>query len=830
MDTYNKKKVLFIYYGVLMFLSFQVSHVSSATDIISTKKPLYLSEFKTIVSRNEVFELGLFNPNPATTPGSVYLGMWYKQYSPRTIVWVANREFPILKPNSINLKIIEGNLVLYDNSTVITIWSTGLNSSSTMDVQAVLYDNGNLVLRNGPTSSASVLWQSFDHPTNTWLPGAKFWCNDLKLDSQRLVSWKSTTNPSSGKYSLEIDPSTNNSFIMVLNGSKSYWSSGPWDVRFNAFKEIPNTLLRFNLSTDQSYITYSLPYGLYRFVMDVSGQFKLYNGNVALQIWKVITAQPRDICDVYKCCGSFGICNGKRGVSPCSCVPGFRRQGSDPNDFSSGCTRRTKLQCGNVNVKFIPIRNTKLATNPITLVLTPNLVTTCASACLANCYCQAYAYDGNKCLIWSRYAFNLIQLIQSSGEGQTFFLRDARPSIPPPTFTFGKTNHSKGRSIVLPVVLSSLVGGVVVFCVGLYCYITTKREKTQREKRQIKEMLGGGIIDDDGEQMCYLNLHDIMVATNSFAEENKLGEGGFGPVYKGKLTNGMDVAIKRLSKKSSQGLTEFKNEVVLIIKLQHKNLVRLLGYCVENDEKLLIYEYMSNKSLDSFLFDPVKCRELDWEKRMNIVNGTTRGLQYLHEDSRLKIIHRDLKASNVLLDEEKNPKISDFGTARIFGCKQIDDSTERIVGTFGYMSPEYALGGMISEKSDIYSFGVLLLEIISGKKATRFVHNDKKHSLVAYAWESWCETKGINIIEEALCGLYSIKEAMQCVHIALLCVQDHPNDRPTISQIVYMLSNDNNLPIPKKPTFSNVLNYDQQITSDYEFSISEATQTEMEAR
>uniref|UniRef100_M4DVF0 Protein kinase domain-containing protein n=1 Tax=Brassica campestris TaxID=3711 RepID=M4DVF0_BRACM len=325
------------------------------------------------------------------------------------------------------------------------------------------------------------------------------------------------------------------------------------------------------------------------------------------------------------------------------------------------------------------------------------------------------------------------------------------------------------------------------------CYVSDQRSEADTTETE----------DGDGEGMCDLSLHTIIRATNGFSEDCKIGEGGFGPVYKAKLPNGVDVAIKRLSKRSNQGLNEFKNEVDLVNKLQHRNLVRLLGHCMEEDEKLLIYEYMSNKSLDAFLFDSIKSRELDWEKH--------------------------LKSSNILLDDEMNPKISDFGTARIFDCKQIDDNTQRIIGTYGYMSPEYGWGGIISEKSDIYSFGVLLLEIISGKKANKFVHNDH-NSLINYAWQSWCDTKGVSIVDEALGDSYSSKEAMRCIHIALLCVQDHPKDRPTISQIGYMFNNDHHLQYPKQPTFTNALNNDQRLMSHCAFSINEATQTTMEAR
>ncbi|OIT33218.1 g-type lectin s-receptor-like serinethreonine-protein kinase [Nicotiana attenuata] len=224
--------------------------------------------------------------------------------------------------------------------------------------------------------------------------------------------------------------------------------------------------------------------------------------------------------------------------------------------------------------------------------------------------------------------------------------------------------------------------------------------------------------NDEVIDVPYIHLETILAATDNFSNANKLGQGGFGPVYKGIFPGQTEIAVKRLSTHSGQGIDEFKNEVTLIAKLQHRNLVRLSGYCINTTEQILLYEYMPNKSLDTFIFHGERCQLLDWEKRYDIILGIARGIAYLHHDSRLRIIHRDLKASNVLLDEEMNPKISDFGLARIVEGKGTEANTKKVVGTYGYMSPEYALDGLFSIKSDVFSFGVVLLEIVSGRRNT----------------------------------------------------------------------------------------------------------------
>ncbi|CAL4896567.1 unnamed protein product [Urochloa decumbens] len=297
----------------------------------------------------------------------------------------------------------------------------------------------------------------------------------------------------------------------------------------------------------------------------------------------------------------------------------------------------------------------------------------------------------------------------------------------------------------------------------------------------------------------------IRSIRNNKLKRKQIGEGGFGSVYKGQLCTGLEVAVKRLAAHSRQGLVEFKNEIQLIAKLQHSNLVNLRGCCIEGDENILIYEYMPNKSLDFFIFDEKRASLLNWNRRLCIIEGISQGLLYLHRHSRLRIIHRDLKASNILLDVDMNPKISDFGLARIFDSKDTQVNTKRVVGTYGYMAPEYASEGCFSVKSDVFSYGVLLLEIISGKRNSGFYHCGDFFNLLGYAWQLWKDETWLDLVAPSLVSEGSMMEIKKCIKIALLCVQENAADRPTMSDVVTMLSSELlPLPEPKQPAFFNV--------------------------
>ncbi|CAN1328071.1 G-type lectin S-receptor-like serine/threonine-protein kinase At1g11330 [Linum perenne] len=354
--------------------------------------------------------------------------------------------------------------------------------------------------------------------------------------------------------------------------------------------------------------------------------------------------------------------------------------------------------------------------------------------------------------------------------------------------------------IAVAVVLSTVI-------IGILWYLRRRKLKERLFAELMAPDETGEMEDDGGDHGHNLKIYSvatIMDATDNFSLQNKLGQGGFGPVYKGKLGEGREVAVKRLSRSSGQGLVEFRNEVILIAKLQHRNLVRLLGCCIHGEEKMLVYEYMPNKSLDSFIFDESKRKLLDWNKRFSIIEGIAQGLLYLHKYSRVRIIHRDMKASNILLDGNLNPKISDFGMARIFNTNVLEANTNRVVGTYGYMSPEYAMEGTFSIKSDVFSFGVLLLEIVSGRKNHGLVHLDPPINLVGYTWQLWKEGMPLQLMDPTLEeDSYDKNQILRCINVGLLCIEYNAEDRPTMSEVISMLTSEAmQLPSPKQPAFT----------------------------
>lgn len=277
----------------------------------------------------------------------------------------------------------------------------------------------------------------------------------------------------------------------------------------------------------------------------------------------------------------------------------------------------------------------------------------------------------------------------------------------------------------------------------------------------------------------------LVAATKNFHQ--KLGEGGFGPVFKGRLEDGREIAVKKLSQNSNQGKKEFENEAKLLARVQHRNVVNLLGYCTRGAEKLLVYEYISNESLDKFLFKTGRREELDWKRRYDIIGGIARGLLYLHEDSHSCIIHRDIKASNVLLDDKWAPKIADFGMARLFSEDQTHVNT-RVAGTNGYMAPEYVMHGHLSVKADVFSFGVLILELISGQKNSTFDVNLDAQNLLEWAWKLYKKGRSLEVLDPSLASSAVAEQVAMCVQIGLLCTQADPKSRPNMRRVVVMLS------------------------------------------
>ncbi|KAL3718376.1 hypothetical protein ACJRO7_003502 [Eucalyptus globulus] len=756
--------------------------LSNTADTLSSVQSI--REGETLVSPGRKFELGFFS---AGSSKNSYLGIWFV-VSPETAVWVANRNNPLTDSNG-TLKISnEGELVILNRANSI-IWSTN-STKALRNPVAQLLDSGNLVLKErNSLDSADYSWQSFDYPSDTFLVGMTLGWNFRTGLERHLTSWRSTDDPSPGDYTLKYKIEGLPQLEIVSNGSVKVHRSGPWNgVGLGGMSKVSSLIAKtiFVHNETAAYIAIEI------FKDDITAKFTLSPDGIVQTLllksgstkWDLTFSVPDNPCDNYGHCGTNGVCRVNRSLR-CLCLQGFMPRSQEEWDMlnsTGGCIRKVPLNCSR-GEGFMKLSHVKLP-DLIDFQLFKSMnLKECKVECLKNCSCMAYANSdvrGAGCLMWFGDLID-IKEIDIGGYGQYLFVRL-------PASELGSI-RSLSKKLVT-ITMASAISGLLI--VGTALSIIWKRRMKSRG-------LPSGMDDID------LPLYDfatVAAATNHFSQTNKLGAGGFGSVYKGILSTGQEVAVKRLSKYSGQGPDEFMNEALLIAKLQHRNLVGLVGCCIEGEERMLIYEYMPNKSLDYFIFENDRSSSLAWKRRFDIVLGITRGLLYLHRDSKLKVIHRDLKTSNILLDADMNPKISDFGLARIFRGDDTEAETRRIVGTYGYMSPEYVIDGKFSVKSDVFSFGVLLLEIVSSKRNRGFQHPDHHHTLLGHAWLLWRAGRAMELIDEFERASFVVSQAERCIQVGLLCVQKFPEDRPTMSSVVFMLANEGaTLPLPKEPSF-----------------------------
>lgn len=763
------------------------THFCAAADILSSGKSL--TSTQTLISKDGNFELGFFQPGNSQ---SYYIGIWYKKISVqnRTYVWVANRNAPLTNLASSELKLLEdGNLVLYSQSKN-EVWSTNTTSNAMNSSQAVLGDDGNFVLRNG-VGPNDVYWQSFDHLSNTWLPGGKIKYDNITKSPQFLTSWRNPNDPSDGLFSMELDP-IENSYIITRNHSQQYWNSGPWNGKI--FRDVPemrsNFIYNFSYeaNVNESYFTYSV-YNtslISRFVMDLSGQIKVLTWDFQNKNWFLFWSQPRQQCVVSAFCGAFGVCK-QDVLSVCECMEGFRPQSQtdwDMGDFSSGgCVREKPLQCGEKD-SFLTMSNVRLPVNPLTS--TVGSVDQCRSVCFNNCACSAYAYS-SQCSIWNGSLLDVQKLSDGDGNGGNLSLRSADSVVQ------SSGGESKGAGI--GVIAGAVAGIVAALCFVLLVIWLCKRRRSKRESETIEGSL------------VAFSYRDLQNATKNFSE--KIGGGGFGSVFRGTLLNSTAIAVKKLEG-LGQGEKQFRTEVSTIGTIQHVNLVRLHGFCSEGEKRLLVYEYMPNGSLDTHMFNQLDTKMLDWKTRYQIALGTARGLTYLHEKCRDCIIHCDIKPENILLDADFCPKVADFGLAKLIG-RDFSRVLTTMRGTRGYLAPEWISGVAITAKADVYSYGMMLFEIVSGKRNSEHSMDEKVVFFPTWAARKIHEKEDVlALVDYKLEGDANIEELTRALRVACWCIQDDESNRPSMGQVVQILEGVMEVNPPPIPRTLQVLSENEE--------------------
>ncbi|KAG2558985.1 hypothetical protein PVAP13_8NG347400 [Panicum virgatum] len=801
----------YLHISMVLLLSMQIPAASSTTtDTISAGQALSISD--KLVSKNGRYALGFFEVgnNSSQNTSNWYLGIWFHSVPKFTQAWVANRDDPFKSPTSLELKIShDGNLVVLNQSTNSVIWSTQAKMTRN-NTTAMLLDSGNFILKNASNSSHN-LWQSFDHPTDTFLPGMKIGWDNITGLNRRLVSRKNSISPATGVYCEELDPSGVNQVVLAkLNPTTQYWSTGKWNGQY--FASLPDAVrnagtasLVLVTNAHEKYFTYTIldeMVTLY-YNLDVSGQVKIFIWPEGSQDWLLAYSHPRAQCDVYAICGPFAICNDDA-LPYCTCTKGFSIRSPEDwelDDRAGGCIRNTPLDCitkgssTRSTDEFLPLPCVSLAQN-VRTIEDAQSIGVCAQVCLDNCSCTAYSFSNGTCSIWHGELLNIRQIQCSSAansNGETLYLRLAAKDI--------QGLEKNKRVFIIAVATGTSVAALGLFAFAMLIMIC-------RNKRKSSGHMSNSAQDCNG--IIAFPYNALEIGTKNFSE--KLGQGGFGSVFKGFLNNSTAIAVKKLDHHAHHGEKQFRAEVSSIGIIQHINLVKLIGFCCEGARRLLVYEYMPNGSLATHLFQS-HATILTWSTRYQIALRVARGLAYLHENCRECIIHCDIKPENILLSDSYVPKIADFGMAKFLG-RDFSRVITSMRGTIGYLAPEWISGVAITPKVDVYAYGMVLLEIVSGKRNSSVSCSCGSNHDIYYPVHVAREIivgDVRSLLDSRLCGEVNLKEAEIACKVACWCIQDDEFDRPTMGEVVQILEGLLEVNIPPMPrllqTISGSSNY-----------------------
>ncbi|XP_047306592.1 G-type lectin S-receptor-like serine/threonine-protein kinase LECRK3 [Impatiens glandulifera] len=745
------------------------------------------------------------------------LAIWFSSIPEKTIVWSANGKNPVQKDSKLELSADTGLLSLTD-PTGLLIWNSSISRYSTakndslITPYAAMLDNGNFMV---VSSSGDKIWESFRYPTDTILPGQILKTGDL------LWAMKSETDYRPGRFELRL--LSNGS--LVMNQIYAY-TSNPYD----AFYEISNvSQLGFN---DLGHVYLQMLNGsltdlltpvsvdsdlFFRATLNFDGTFTLYSRLKTVNgSWNPLKTIPDNICLSFAVyygsgpCGFNSYCELRKDGRPvCRCAPGFSLLNS--NDSYGGCKMDYKgfgQDCNEVgsvkNEDFYYFSTLTGVDWPLTAYekLYPSTEYDCENSCRRDCYCAVAIYqppdnstDGTcwkKRLPLSNGRFDPTGAINRTA---IFKLPKSNSSIDLPGLDSGSNSDKdkKGTLILSSFLVTSVIFNffsiAAIFMAAFFLYPKSKNHLD---------------LKNPDTNLRSFSYEQLELATDGFKEE--LGKGAFGTVYKGLLdsssSSGIQIAVKKLDKIVQEGEKEFKTEVNVIGQTHHKNLVRLIGYCQEGENRLLVYEFMHKGSLSSFLFKPPTTIKPPWKDRVNISFGIARGLLYLHDECNTQIIHCDIKSQNILLDNSLTAKISDFGLAKLMMNNHSRTLTQ-IRGTRGYVAPEWFKNIPITVKVDVYSFGVVLFEIISCKRSLA-MKEEESVILSDWAFECFSDGKLEELVDGDVGAVEDAARLERMVMVGLWCVQDEPGLRPSMREVSLMLEGIIDVPVPPCPYSSSV--------------------------